>query len=80
MVFPLTYSGENCRPGGRGWSGRQRIGESQQMISAITTGNESSGDGGELSEDEIFDVLSNRRRRFVIHALKRGRSSVDWRN
>lgn len=76
MVFPLTYSGENCRPGGRGWSGRQRIGESQQMISAITTGNESSGDGGELSEDEIFDVLSNRRRRFVIHALKRGDGAI----
>ena len=25
----------------------------------------------DLSEDDIFDVLSNRRRRFVIHALKR---------
>lgn len=37
-----------------------------------TTGimNESE-ENGDLSKEEIFDVLSSRRRRFVIHALKR---------
>ena len=33
--------------------------------------------GGELSEDEIFEVLSNRRRRFVIHALKRAEEPIE---
>ncbi|WP_144798040.1 DUF7344 domain-containing protein [Halorubrum depositum] len=40
------------------------------MLSTAATTNGSSRNGGELSEDEIFEVLSNRRRRFVIHALK----------
>ncbi|EMA65838.1 DUF7344 domain-containing protein [Halorubrum kocurii] len=47
------------------------------MVSAATTTNESIQDGGELSEEEVFEVLSNRRRRFVIHALKRAEGPVD---
>jgi len=47
------------------------------MVSAATTTNESIRDGGELSEEEVFEVLSNRRRRFVIHALKRAEGPVD---
>ena len=47
------------------------------MVSAVTTTDESSGNGGELSEDEVFEVLSNRRRRFVIHALKRAEGPVE---
>jgi len=49
----------------------------QHMLSTATTTDQPSapGDMGpsgdiDLSEEEIFDVLSNRRRRFVIHALK----------
>jgi hypothetical protein len=29
------------------------------------------------SEDDVFEILSNRRRRFVTHALKRAEESVD---
>ncbi|WP_092919987.1 DUF7344 domain-containing protein [Halorubrum sodomense] len=47
------------------------------MGSTTTRTNEPSRTGGELSEDEIFEVLSNRRRRFVIHALKRADEPVD---
>jgi len=46
------------------------------MTSTAATTNESSRNGGELSEDEVFEVLSNRRRRFVIHALKRAEEPV----
>jgi DNA-binding transcriptional ArsR family regulator len=31
----------------------------------------------DLSEDDVFEMLSNRRRRFVIHALKRAEEPVD---
>lgn len=41
------------------------------MQSTIAAADGSNSNTGELSEDEIFEVLSNRRRRFVIHALKR---------
>ncbi|GAA0522976.1 hypothetical protein SAMN04488066_105170 [Halorubrum aquaticum] len=47
------------------------------MLSTIATATESNANGGELSEDEIFEVLSNRRRRFVIHALKREEGAVE---
>ncbi|OYR46040.1 transcriptional regulator [Halorubrum sp. Hd13] len=47
------------------------------MTSTAATTNESSRNGGELSEDEVFEVLSNRRRRFVIHALKRAEEPID---
>jgi DNA-binding transcriptional ArsR family regulator len=50
------------------------------MLSAITTAGESNSNGGELSQDEIFDVLSNRRRRFVIHALKRREDPIEVSN
>ena len=52
------------------------------MISAATTTARNSISGGEtedadLSQDEIFDVLSNRRRRYAIHALKRAEEPLD---
>ena len=50
------------------------------MLSAITTAGESSSNGGGLSQDEIFEVLSNRRRRFVIHALKRREDPIELSN
>ncbi|MFD1599661.1 DUF7344 domain-containing protein [Halobellus rarus] len=47
------------------------------MLSAITTGKQSAVNGGDLSEDDIFEVLSNRRRRYVVHALKRAQEPVE---
>ncbi|MFC5134025.1 MULTISPECIES: DUF7344 domain-containing protein [Haloferacaceae] len=47
------------------------------MLSAAATTDESNATGEKLTEDEIFDVLSNRRRRFVIHALKRTEEPLD---
>ncbi len=47
------------------------------MLSTAVTTDESSRNGGELSEDDIFKLLSNRRRRFVIHALKRAEDPID---
>ncbi|MGB9986583.1 DUF7344 domain-containing protein [Salarchaeum japonicum] len=32
---------------------------------------------GELTEDALFSVLSNRRRRYAVHALKREKSAVE---
>ena len=46
------------------------------MLSAIPTPGVSTAGRSELSQDEIYEVLSNRRRRFVIHALKRREGSV----
>ncbi len=47
-------------------------------MSFITTAtDESDTNGSELSDGEIYDILSNRRRRFVIHALKRTDGPVD---
>lgn len=47
------------------------------MLSAAATTDESNSTGEQLTEDEIFDVLSNRRRRFVIHALKRTEEPIE---
>ncbi|EMA58320.1 DUF7344 domain-containing protein [Halorubrum lipolyticum] len=47
------------------------------MVPTAATTNEPVRNGGELSEDEVFEVLSNRRRRFVIHALKRAEEPID---
>lgn len=47
------------------------------MLSAIATVERGGPNGGDLSEDEIFEVLSNRRRRYVIHALKRAEGPLD---
>ncbi|WP_080510506.1 DUF7344 domain-containing protein [Halorubrum coriense] len=47
------------------------------MLPITTSTNKSNSNEDELSEDEIYDVLSNRRRRFVIHALKRKQGPVD---
>ena len=47
------------------------------MLPITTPANESDSNGDELSEDDIYGVLSNRRRRFVIHALKRKQGPVD---
>jgi DNA-binding transcriptional ArsR family regulator len=49
----------------------------------MTSRDTDSRDGGDskqiqLSQDEIFDVLSNRRRRFVVHALKHEEEPVDF--
>ena len=47
------------------------------MLSTSSTARGGDRNGGELSEDEIFEVLSNRRRRFVIHALKRAEEPIE---
>lgn len=47
------------------------------MLPTFATANESNSNRGELSEDEIYEVLSNRRRRFVIHALKRTEEPIE---
>ena len=47
------------------------------MLPINTTVNTSNSNKGELSDDEIYDALSNRRRRFVIHALKRAEGPLD---
>ena len=47
------------------------------MLSTATRTHGANRNGGELSEDEIFKLLSNRRRRFVIHALKRAEEPID---
>ena len=44
---------------------------------STTPTHEADRNRGELSEDEVFEVLSNRRRRFVIHALKRAEEPID---
>lgn len=44
---------------------------------ASTTPTTSDTSRTELTQDEIFDLLSNRRRRFVIHALKRADAPVE---
>ena len=41
------------------------------------TGGEPNPRGSELSRNELFDLLSNRRRRFVLHALKRMEEPVE---
>ena len=46
------------------------------MVSINATVNGPHSEGTELSEDEIFDMLGNRRRRFVIHALKHAEEPV----
>ena len=49
-----------------------------KSLSSVTTPTEVSNENrGELSDDEIFDVLSTRRRRYVIHALKRADRPLD---
>lgn len=46
------------------------------MVSTIATANGSQSERTELSEDDVFEMLSNRRRRFVIHALKHAEGAV----
>jgi len=47
-------------------------------MSPLTTSvNESNANEDEISRDDLYHVLSNRRRRFVIHALKRKERPVD---
>ncbi|ELZ42353.1 hypothetical protein C471_04920 [Halorubrum saccharovorum DSM 1137] len=41
------------------------------------TENEPNADTSKLSRNDIFDLLSNRRRRFVVHALKRMEEPVE---
>ncbi|QAU14409.1 transcriptional regulator [Halorubrum sp. BOL3-1] len=41
------------------------------------TGGGSSGGENELSRDDLFDLLSNRRRRFALHALKRMEEPIE---
>ena len=47
------------------------------MGSTTTPTTESRSEIDDLSEDDVFEMLSNRRRRFVIHALKRAEGPVD---
>jgi len=46
-------------------------------MSITATDDGSHSEGEELSEDAVFEMLSNRRRRFVIHALKHAEEPVD---
>lgn len=46
------------------------------MSSIDTTANGFRSKGTKLSEDDVFETLSNRRRRFVIHALKHAEEPV----
>lgn len=48
----------------------------RSLVPGITT-DDATAHGEELSEDEIFDILSNRRRRFVVHALVRADEPMD---
>lgn len=43
---------------------------------STTTSTGSAARGASLSEETVFDVLSNRRRRFAVHALKRAEGHV----
>jgi DNA-binding transcriptional ArsR family regulator len=47
------------------------------MMSITATDDESRSTGEELSEDDVFEMLSNRRRRYVIHALKHAEGPVE---
>lgn len=47
------------------------------MSQTTTPTSKSNSNSDELSEDDIYDVLSNRRRRFVIDALKREQGPID---
>jgi len=62
-------------------SGREQTHERTNITMNIalvsSTENESNADTSELSRNDIFDLLSNRRRRFVVHALKRMEEPVE---
>lgn len=47
------------------------------MVTATKSTDSGPKTGEELSEEDVFEVLSNRRRRFVIHALKRAEDPPD---
>lgn len=47
------------------------------MSSAQQVSNEDVGPGPQLSENELFDVLSNRRRRYAVHMLKHESGSLE---
>jgi hypothetical protein len=47
------------------------------MLPITTLLNTSNSNRDEMSENDIYDVLSNRRRRFVIHAIKRRQEPVE---
>ena len=47
------------------------------MVSITATADRSQSTRESLSEDDVFEMLSNRRRRFVIHALKHAEGPVD---
>ncbi|MES3160313.1 MAG: hypothetical protein PPP55_01930 [Halorubrum sp.] len=47
------------------------------MASAQQIDGEPSAAGPEISEDELFDVLANQRRRFAVHLLKREEESME---
>jgi len=50
---------------------------SDEMASAQQIDGNPSATGPEISEDELFDVLANQRRRFAVHLLKREEESME---
>ena len=60
-----------------GGSAGEQPGYTPMLSTATTTRGVGRTDGGDLSEDEVFEVLSNGRRRFVIHALKHAEEPVE---
>ena len=77
MIDTLTRYRRVSPVHGRGTRKRGTEVVTPMLSTATTAVGANRDDGGELSEDEIFKLLSNRRRRFVIHALKRADEPVE---
>lgn len=85
MVTSTKVNPSVVGSGGGTTAARTREEVITDMLATGTTGRSTSPDvhdggdaeEGQLSQDEIFDVLSNRRRRFVVHALKREAGPID---
>lgn len=51
-------------------------GQQKAATDELTAGAADDGSSGELSDDELFEVLANRRRRYAVHALKQETSDA----
>lgn len=47
------------------------------MSSSATPTTGSNADGDEISDADVFEILSNRRRRFALHAIKRREEPIE---